>query len=243
MTAPHQPPYQGAAYTTPPYPPPGRAPKRKNVLGLVLGIVGGVFALCVVLGTVLVLADGNDDKPAATNPAAPAATQAGTQAGTQAANPAAGGYKQPTDPCALADPSVLGPRAGTGTGEPVEEKTTYTLNGCEYFLAAADGAQGLKVFANVDGDTAARYKESADVYPKISGFDDEKVTGCGSQGFYTRRLSAGDKRIEATLVCVDQNLYVEVRFTAGGTEPWDSGAVKTNMVALVQGMITKIPKA
>ncbi|MFG2042882.1 hypothetical protein [Dactylosporangium sp. NPDC048998] len=235
MTAPHQPPYQGAPYTAPPFPPPpAPAPNRKKVLGLVLGLVGGVFALCLVLGTVLVLADGNGDQPAATNPATPAATQA--------ANPA-GGYKQPTDPCALADPSLLGPRVGTGTGEPVEEKTRYTLNGCEYFLSAADGAQGLKTFANVDGDTAARYKESAEVYPKISGFDDEKVTGCGSQGFYTRRLSAGDKRIEAILVCVDQNLYVEVRFTAGGTEPWDSDAMKTNMAALAKGMMAKIPKA
>ncbi|MEV6923407.1 hypothetical protein AB0M46_02675 [Dactylosporangium sp. NPDC051485] len=235
MTAPHQSPYQGAPYTTPPYPPPGPARNRRKVLGLVLGLVGGMFALCLILGTVLVLAGRNGDRPGATDPA--------TQAATRAANPAAGGYKQPTDPCALADPSLLGPRVGTGAGEPVEEKTRFTLNGCEYFLAAADGAQGLKAFANVDGDTAARYNESAEVYPKISGFDDEKVTGCGSLGFYTRRLSAGDKRIEAILVCVDQNLYVEVRFTAGGTEPWDSDAMKTNMAALVNGMMTKVPKA
>ncbi|GAA2340164.1 hypothetical protein [Dactylosporangium salmoneum] len=200
-----------------------------------LGLVGGVFALCVVLGTVLVLADGRGEQPAVTNSATPAAAGAAT--------PAAGGYKQPTDPCALADPSLLGPRAGTGTGEAVEEKTRYTLNGCDYFLSAADGAQGLKVFANVDGDTAARYKESADVYPKVSGFNNEKLSGCGSQGFYTRRLSAGDKRIEAVLVCVEQNLYVEVRFTAGGTEPWDSDAMKSNMAALVKGMMTKVPKA
>ncbi|MEV8512571.1 hypothetical protein [Dactylosporangium sp. NPDC051484] len=241
MSAPHQPPYQGAPYAAPPFPgPPSPAPNRKKVLGLVLGIVGGIFAVCLVLGTVLVLvlADGNGDQPVATN----SATQAATPAATRAGNPA-GGYKQPTDLCALADPSLLGPRVGTGTAEPVEEKTRYTLNGCEYFLSAADGAQGLKTFANVDGDTAARYKESAEVYPKIAGFDDEKVTGCGSQGFYIRRLSAGDKRIEATLVCTDQNLYVEVRFTAGGNEPWDSDAMKTNMVALVKGMLTKVPKA
>ncbi|WP_433074198.1 hypothetical protein ACQP1P_26945 [Dactylosporangium sp. CA-052675] len=199
-----------------------------------LGIVGGVVVLCVVLGAVFVLADGKDDKPATTNSASPAATRA--------AEPA-GGYKQPTDRCALADPSLLGPRAGTGTGEPLEEKTRYTLNGCEYSLSAADGFQELKVFANVDGDTAARYKESADTYPKISGFDDEKVTGCGSQGFYARRLSSGDKRIEAVIVCVEQNLYVEVRFNAGGTEPWDSGAMKTNMTALVKGVMAKTPKA
>ncbi|MER7007350.1 hypothetical protein ABT297_30505 [Dactylosporangium sp. NPDC000555] len=64
-----------------------------------------------------------------------------------------------------------------------------------------------------------------------------------AQGFYTRRLSAGDKRIEAILVCFDQNLYVEVRFTAGGTEPWDSAAMKTNMTALAKAMMTKVPKA
>ncbi|MER7274837.1 hypothetical protein ABT369_10300 [Dactylosporangium sp. NPDC000244] len=233
MNAPHQPPYQGAPYTTSPYLPASRSPRRRNVLGLVLGLVGGVIVLCLVLGAVLVLADGNDDKPA-TNSASPAATRA--------ANPG-GGYKQPTDRCALADPSLLGPRAGTGAGEPLEEKTKYTLNGCEYSLSAADGVQTLKVFANVDDDTAARYQESSDAYPKISGFNDEKVTGCGSQGFYSRRLSAGDKRIEAVLVCVEQNLYVEVRFNAGGTAPWDSDAMKTNMTALVKGVMAKTPKA
>jgi hypothetical protein len=54
-----------------------------------------------------------------------------------------------------------------------------------------------------------------------------------------KRLSSGDKRLEAILVCTDANLYVEVRFNAGGNQPWDAGAMKANLVALAKGVITK----
>ncbi|WP_238006862.1 hypothetical protein KZZ52_24775 [Dactylosporangium sp. AC04546] len=224
MNAPY-PPYQGAPYTAP-------VPPKKSRLGLILGIVAVVLVLCVGGGIALLLTvDTSTDTPAAagTSPTAGGGTKSG--------------YQQPADPCALADLKVLGPRVGEGSGEPTEEKTRFTLTGCEYFLAAADGAQELKAFANVDGDTAARYKESAEVYPKITGFSQDKVTGCGSQGFFTKRLSSGDQRLEAVLVCTDRNLYVEVRFNAGGKEAWDAAAMRANMVKLVNGMIAHVPSA
>jgi hypothetical protein len=226
MTAPQFPPYQGVPYTAPP---------KKSKLGLILGIVGGVLVLCCGGGIALALTvdTGKQSKPS--KPAAAASSQAAP------ARKAA--YKQPADPCALADLTVLGPRVGEGKGEPSEEKTKFTLTGCEYFLAAGDGAQEVKAFANADGDTAARYQESAGIYPKISGFDDQKVSGCGSQAFFTKRLSYGDKRVEAILVCTDQNLYVEVRFNAGGNQAWDAAALQQNMVKLVNGMIAKVPQA
>src|SRR5258708_28815833 len=155
MTAPQFPPHQSVPYTAPP---------KKSKLGLMLGIVGGVLVLCCGGGIALALTVDTREKSKPT-----------TEASTRAA------YKQPADPCALADLTVLGPRVGEGKGEPSEEKTRFTLTGCEYFLAAGDGAQEVKAYANADGDTAARYQESADIYPKISGFDDQKVSGCGSQ--------------------------------------------------------------
>ncbi|MET7403335.1 hypothetical protein ABZS66_58665 [Dactylosporangium sp. NPDC005572] len=228
MNAPY-PPYQGVPYTAP-------VPPKKSRLGLILGIVAVVLVLCAGGGIALLLAvDTSADTPAAAGrSSAPAVKETGN---------AGSGYQQPADPCALADVKVLGPRVGEGKGEPTEEKTRFTLTGCEYFLAADDGAQELKAFANVDGDTAARYKESAGVYPKITGFSEDKVTGCGSQGFFTKRLSSGDQRIEAILVCTDRNLYVEVRFNAGGKEAWDAAAVRGNMVKLVNGMIAHVPGA
>ncbi|GGM41105.1 hypothetical protein ACFFX1_18270 [Dactylosporangium sucinum] len=236
MNAPHQPPYQGVPHTGQPYPAqpyPAPVPPKKSRLGLVLGIVAVVLVLCAGGGIALLLSvDTSDDTP----------TAAGTSAAATA-KAQGGGYRQPSDPCSLADLKVLGPRVGAGKGEATEEKTRFTLTGCEYFLAAADGAQEVKAFANVDGDTAARYKESADVYPKITGFSQDKVTGCGAQGFFTKRLSSGDQRLEAILVCTDQNLYVEVRFNAGGKEAWDAAAMRANMVKLVNGMIANVPKA
>ncbi|MGI5238309.1 hypothetical protein [Dactylosporangium sp. CA-139066] len=226
---------------TTPYPPfagvpNSSVPKKKSRLGLILGIVGGVLVLCCAGGFVAALSVQSDKTPHAP------ATAAGAGATTAPAAGAAAKYKQPGDPCALGDLKLLGPRTGDGKGEPTEEKGDLPLPGCDYYLAAADGAQEVKAFAVADDKTAARFKQASDLYPGIAGFSGDKVSGCGAQAFFAKRLSYGDKRIEALLVCSEANLYVEVRFNAGGNEPWNADTMRTNMVAFAGAMIGAVPK-
>jgi hypothetical protein len=228
MTMPN-PPFQGVPHSA--------VPKKKSRLGLVLGIVGGVLALCCGGGIVAVLTVDTDKKTADTGK-----KTVDTDKKT-AATAAASTYKQPGDPCALGDLKLLGPRVGEGKGESTQETGDLPLTGCDYFLAADDGAQEVKAFAAADDKTAARYDQAWKLYPNMTGFSGEKVGGCGAQAFFTKRLSYGDKRIEAQLVCSQDNLYVEVRFNAGGNEPWDAAAMRGNLVAFANAMIAATPKA
>ena len=219
--------YERAPVSAPPRAPYAAPPKQKSKLGLILGVIGGVVVLCCAGGIVLVLTVDTGKKPVTRTTTAPAL-------------PAGPGYQQPADRCALADLTVLGSRVGTGEGRVFEEDSTP---GCDYYLRADDGVQEVKAFTVVGDDAATRYGKDADIYTKMNGFTFQKVSGCGSQGISVVRVDGGDKRINVTVACLDQNLYVKVRFIAGGNQAWQADVMRDNMIKLANGMIAKIPKA
>ncbi len=220
--------------------PPPPAPKKSRV-GLVLAIVAGVVVLALGGGAAVFFAT-RHGQPAATAQPAGSTVPAGS-APAVAAAPAGNGYAPPSDVCALADPAVLD--AGTpGSGSMEKEDTRFTLTGCVWDLAASDVTNSVKLFVAVDGDAQARYQESERIWAghTVPGFTSQPVTGLGTKAIAAHRLSSQNRRLESVLALYDQNLYLECRFSGGGTRPWDAAAVRDRMVSFARAALAKVPR-
>jgi hypothetical protein len=206
------------------------APAPKRGRGLLIGgiVVGVVVVLLCGIGIVAVLASGDSPRPRAA-----------------AGNPApANGYVQPPDLCALADPVPF--NAGTPSEGRVEKEDagSFSLSGCVMDLQASDANNTLKVFAAVDGNARARHDQFQRAWDSglVSGFKDEQIAGLGTKALYVVRQTAQNRRIEAVLGLYEANLYLEVRFIAGGSKEWDAALVKQRVLDAGRHAMSKVPR-
>jgi hypothetical protein len=143
-----------------------------------------------------------------------------------------GPYTQPADPCSVVDLESLGLEVGTASGGVTLSEGQ--LMGCGYDLTADDAYNTFKVFVSVDSDAENRYAASVAAWQGgawASGYVPEPVTDIGTAALYAVRLADDDKRIESVLVVLDQNLYLEARFSGAGSRPWDRAGMRDRVVA------------
>ena len=212
----------------PPSPYGAGAPAPKRGRGLLIGgiVVGAVVVLLCGIGIVAVLASGGSPSPRAAGNPAPAA-----------------GYRQPSDLCALADPLPF--NAGTPSEGRVEKEDagSFSLSGCVMDLKASDANNTFKVFAAVDGNARARHDQFQRAWDSglVSGFKDEQIAGLGTKALYVVRQTAQNRRIEAFVGLYEANLYLEVRFIAGGSKEWDAALVRQRVLAAARHALGKVP--
>ena len=152
------------------------------------------------------------------------------------------GYTAPATPCGIADLALLGFDVGKSIDESVETEGIDTkLTGCTYMLQA-EGINTFKLLVNVGDDAAARFGQSEGVWTGDfnSGFAAEPVAGLGTKAIYALRLSAENRRIETILSMHEQNLYLEVRFSGGGTKAWDGADMRERLTKVARDAMGKL---
>jgi hypothetical protein len=183
--------------------------------------------------------------PPATTP--PATTTPPSKPADVPAPAAARSYAQPPNVCTVADASLLGAEAGKPNEGYVEkEDTKFAMNGCIIDMVAPDAINTLKLFVAVDGDAAARYAQSDELWNgqfKPPGYVQESIAELGTKAVYAVRLTAENRRIEQALALYDGNLYIEARFMGGGSKEWDATAMRERVLTLVRDAMGKVPRA
>jgi hypothetical protein len=189
------------------------APQRRGPsVGLILGIIGLVAVLCC--GAVGVAVYVFRDRLTAL-------------AGQ-------GDYNRPKDVCVLVT-GDMGEQAGPISG------TEQLDDGCLFTLAGEPGTNELRVLVTVD-NAAGRFNEAGADFGNREGFVGDVIADLGDAAFFTRRLLDGGGQVDAKLVCVTRNLYVELRFHAVSKRAWSSDEVRAKLTALAQLIMQRVPR-
>jgi hypothetical protein len=154
-----------------------------------------------------------------------------------------GPYAQPSDPCSVVDLEPLGPELGTPSSP--QTQSEGQLMGCAYDLTATDAINTFKVFVSVDDDAANRYAASAANWNGsawANGYVPEPITGIGTNALYAVRLADDERRLESVLLVLDRNLYLEARFSGGGSTPWDTAALRDRIIESARSTMAMLAK-
>ncbi|MET7418556.1 hypothetical protein [Dactylosporangium sp. NPDC005555] len=193
------------------------APRRRRPrLGLMLGIIGLVVVLCAGGAAVAVYVL-RDRLPVLT-----------------AATAGQGDYTQPQEVCTLIT-GDMGEQAG-----PVSGKTPLG-DACLFSLAGESGGNDLRLFVTVD-DAVDRINEAGADFGNREGFVGDVIADLGDAAFFTRRLLDGGGLVDAKLVCVTRNLYIELRFHASSERAWSSDDVRARLTVFVQTIMRSAPR-
>jgi hypothetical protein len=145
---------------------------------------------------------------------------------------AGGPYSQPSSPCDVVDLRPLGSDVGRATSTATQtEGDGHQITGCIVDLSASDGDNRFKLFVSVDSDPDARFAvfDQAWSDARTTGHTVEPVE-LGSRAIYAAHVSGDGLHIETVLGVLDQNLYLEARFTGDGSQAWDSADMRDRLV-------------
>jgi hypothetical protein len=155
---------------------------------------------------------------------------------------AGGPYVQPRNPCDVVDLSPLGDVGRSASRATETEGDGRQITGCVIDLDASDATNRFKLFVSVDSEPEARFAvfEQAWTSDTVVGYVAERVDGIGTKSIYAGRLSADGLHIDTVLGVLDQNLYVEARFTGGGNSGWNSAGMRDGLVGVVGAAMTML---
>jgi hypothetical protein len=196
----------------------------------------GWVAAAVIAAVMLVLAGGGVTVYLLANDAGPATTAG-----------AAARYAEPPDRCTLLDAALV----ESWAGKPVSSEPEATrfpaeaggaVDGCAFDLQQ-ENVNTFKVFAGVDGDPKGRYATTQEAYKMIYKAVSRPVSGLGAEATTYAQQGGDTRRIQAGLVLYHDNLFLEVRFLAGGTEPWNPDEVQGHLADVARGIMGKLPKS
>jgi hypothetical protein len=145
-----------------------------------------------------------------------------------------GDYRRPTDVCVLVN-GDMGEQAG-----PVSDWKQLE-NGCLFTLAGESGTNELRVFVTVDS-AVDRFNEAGADFGNREGFVGDVIADLGDEAFFTRRLLDGGGQVDAKLVCLTRNLYVELRFHANSKRAWSSDDVRARLTAFTRLIMQQVPR-
>ena len=191
-------------------------------------MVGVVASVVLVLGltAVGVYLLTRDSEPAATNAAQ---------------------YGAPPDRCTLLDPTQVQSWAGTPKStEP--EKSSFPANlggdvdGCSHDFTL-ETINTVKAFVGTDGHAKERHDYTVEAFKVVPSMVTKPISGLGTAATGYTQQGNDKRRIQAGLVLHDNNLYLELRFLAGGTKTWNGEEVQSHLVDVARAIMAKVPKA
>jgi hypothetical protein len=145
-----------------------------------------------------------------------------------------GDYSRPEDVCVLIN-GDMGEQAG-----PVSDWKQLD-NGCLFTLAGESGTNELRVFVTVN-DAVDRFNEAGADFGNRDGFVGDVIADLGDEAFFTRRLLDGGGLVDAKLVCLTRNLYIELRLHATSKRAWSSDDVRARLTAFTQLIMQQVPR-
>jgi hypothetical protein len=220
---PFPPPYQAQPAGAPP-------PRRRGRGWIIFGVIAAVVLVLCVGGVAVVLfaSDGAKDKKP-----------------TTASN---NRYNNPPDRCTLLDASMVDGWAGT-TQYNSADKSSFpdnlggSVDGCSFVQRLAE-LNTLSIYVATDGHAAGRYDYTLKAYKAFNqAFVIKPVAGLGSAASSLVFQQAEKRKIQASVFLQDGTLFLEVRFNAGGTEPWNPDEVVGHLTDVSRAILAKLRQA
>ena len=188
----------------------------------------------VLLGSLLGCGGGKAPPPEGT------VVEANSLVGTPASGN--GAYAQPRSPCDVVDLSPLGSGVGRASSRSTEtEGDGRPMTGCIIDLQSSDANNRFMLFVSVDSDPEGRFALFEEVWSRdtVVGYIVERA-GIGTKAIYAGRLSSDNNRIDSVLGVLDDNLYLEARFSGVGNSAFDGAGIRDGIVGVAGAAMTAL---